>query len=78
MRTSVPIVSVSIVGSEEIHPVLGRLPWVIEVGEAITTDELPPGAADDPVVVFDVTDQVRDAIQQTLCALLVQRRGTFF
>ena len=61
---------------------LGAVPlpskWVIEVGEAIATDELPPGAADDPMVVFDVTDQVRETIQQTLYALLLQRRGTFF
>ena len=61
---------------------LGAVPlpsrWVIEVGEAITTDELPPGAADDPMVVFDVTDQVRETIQQTLYTLLMQRRGTFF
>ena len=109
VRASVPIIPVSIVGSEEIYPVLGRLPrlaralglpyfpltptfpwlgplgavplpsrWVIEVGEAITTDELPPGAADDPMVVFDVTDQVRETIQQTLYTLLMQRRGTFF
>jgi 1-acyl-sn-glycerol-3-phosphate acyltransferase len=109
VRTSVPIVPVSIVGSEEIYPVLGRLPtlaralgwpyfpitptfpwfgplgavplpskWVIEVGEAIATDELPPGAADDPMVVFDVTDQVRETIQQTLYALLARRSGTFF
>ena len=48
------------------------------MGEAIATDELPPGAADDPMVVFDVTDQVRETIQQTLYALLMQRRGTFF
>ena len=61
---------------------LGAVPlpsrWVIEIGEAITTDELPPGAADDPMVVFDVTDQVRETIQQTLYTLLMQRRGTFF
>ena len=109
VRASVPIIPVSIVGSEEIYPLLGRLPtlaralgwpyfpitptfpwlgplgmvplpskWVIEVGEAIATDELPPGAADDPMVVFDVTDQVRETIQQTLYALLMQRRATFF
>ncbi len=108
VRASVPIIPVSIVGSEEIYPLLGRLPtlaralgwpyfpitptfpwlgplgvvplpskWVIEVGEAIATDELPPGAADDPMVVFDVTDQVRETIQQTLYSLLMQRRGTF-
>ena len=109
IRASVPIIPVSIVGSEEIYPLLGRLPllaralgwpyvpltptfpwlgplgavplpskWMIEVGEAVATDELPAGAADDPMVVLDVTDQVRETIQQTLHALLGQRRGTFF
>ena len=52
--------------------------WIIEFGEAVTTDELPPGAAEDPMVVFNVTDQVRETIQQTLYALLIQRRSAFF
>ena len=108
VRASVPIIPVSIVGSEEIYPliasapglaramgvpyfpvtplfpwlgVLGLVPlpskWIIEFGEAIATDELPPGAADDPMVVFNVTDQVRETIQHTLYALLMQRRSTF-
>ena len=50
---------------------------IISIGEAIATDELAPGAADDPMIVFNVTDQVRETIQQTLYSLLVQRRGTF-
>jgi 1-acyl-sn-glycerol-3-phosphate acyltransferase len=109
VRAQVPIVPVSIVGSEEIYPllsgapalaralgvpyfpitplfpwlgVLGMIPlpskWIISFGEAITTDELPAGAADDPMVVFDVTDQVRETIQQSLYALLMQRRSAFF
>jgi 1-acyl-sn-glycerol-3-phosphate acyltransferase len=109
VRAQVPIVPVSVVGSEEIYPllstapmlaralgvpyfpitptfpwlgVLGLIPlpskWIIEFGEAITTDELPPGSADDPMVVFNVTDQVRETIQQTLYALLMQRRSAFF
>ena len=35
-------------------------------------------AAEDPMLVFDLTDQVRQTIQQTLYALLVQRRSVFF
>ena len=62
--------------------VLGMIPlpskWIIQFGEAITTDELGPGAADDPMVVFNITDQVRETIQQTLYRLLTQRRGAFF
>lgn len=61
---------------------LGMIPlpskWIIQFGEAITTDELGPGAADDPMTVFNITDQVRETIQQTLYALLMQRRSAFF
>jgi 1-acyl-sn-glycerol-3-phosphate acyltransferase len=61
---------------------LGMIPlpsrWIIEFGEAITTDELGSGAADDPMIVFNITDQVRETIQQTLYALLMQRRSAFF
>ncbi len=109
VRAQVPIVPVSVVGSEEIYPLLATAPtlaralgfpyfpvtptfpwfgllgaiplpskWIIQFGEAITTDELPAGSADDPMVVFNVTDQVRETIQQTLYALLMQRRSAFF
>jgi hypothetical protein len=61
---------------------LGLIPlpskWIIQFGEAIATDELPAGAADDPMIVFNVTDQVRETIQHTLYALLMQRRSAFF
>jgi 1-acyl-sn-glycerol-3-phosphate acyltransferase len=61
---------------------IGMIPlpskWIIQFGEAITTDELGPGAADDPMIVFNITDQVRETIQQTLYALLMQRRSAFF
>jgi 1-acyl-sn-glycerol-3-phosphate acyltransferase len=60
---------------------LGMIPlpskWIIQFGEAITTDELGPGAADDPMTVFNITDQVRETIHQTLYALLMQRRSAF-
>jgi 1-acyl-sn-glycerol-3-phosphate acyltransferase len=60
---------------------LGMIPlpskWIIQFGEAITTEELPPGAADDPMIIFNVTDQVRETIQQTLYMLLMQRRSSF-
>ncbi len=60
---------------------LGMIPlpskWIIQFGEAITTDELGHGAADDPMTVFNLTDQVRETIQQTLYALLIQRRSAF-
>jgi 1-acyl-sn-glycerol-3-phosphate acyltransferase len=61
---------------------LGLVPlpskWLIEFGTPVPTDDQPAGAADDPMLVFDLTDQVRQTIQQTLYALLVQRRSVFF
>jgi 1-acyl-sn-glycerol-3-phosphate acyltransferase len=108
VRAQVPIVPVSIVGSEEIYPqvaqlpalarlldlpyfpvtplfpllgVLGMIPlpskWIIQIGEQIATDALPVGAADDPMITFEVTDQVRETIQHTLHALLLERPGVF-
>jgi hypothetical protein len=35
-------------------------------------------AAEDPMLVFNVTDQVRETIQSTLYTLLMQRRSVFF
>ena len=51
---------------------LGLVPlpskWIIEFGEPIRTDAYEPEAADDPMLLFNVTDQVRETIQQTLYA----------
>jgi 1-acyl-sn-glycerol-3-phosphate acyltransferase len=108
VRAQVPLIPISIVGSEEIFPLIASAPtlaramgvpyfpitptfpwlgvfgliplpskWIIQFGEAIATDELPPGAADDPMVVFNVTDQVRETIQHSLYGLLMQRRSAF-
>jgi 1-acyl-sn-glycerol-3-phosphate acyltransferase len=59
---------------------LGAIPlpskWYIEFGEPIRTDEIE-GDADDPLLVFNLTDQVRETIQQTLYRLLGQRRNAF-
>ncbi|MEU6070497.1 glycerol acyltransferase, partial [Streptomyces sp. NPDC047082] len=35
-------------------------------------------AAEDPMLMFNLTDQVREQIQHTLYKLLVQRRSVFF
>ena len=60
---------------------LGLVPlpskWLLEFGEPIRTDEFDEGAADDPMLVFNVTDQVRETVQQTLYTLLMQRRSVF-
>ena len=61
---------------------LGLIPlpskWLIEFGAPVPTDTYGEHAAEDPMLVFDLTDQVRQTIQQTLYALLVQRRSVFF
>lgn len=108
VRTGVPIVPCSIVGSEEIYPKIGDIAplarllglpyfpvtplfphlgplgliplpskWYIEFGEPIYTDGYEPGVADDPMVMFEVTDHVRETIQQTLYKLLTKRRNVF-
>jgi 1-acyl-sn-glycerol-3-phosphate acyltransferase len=61
---------------------LGLVPlpskWLLEFGEPIRTDELDGGAAaDDPMLVFNVTDQVRETIQQTLYTLLMKRESVW-
>lgn len=60
---------------------LGLVPlpskWSIEFGEPIRTDEIGAAAADDPMTVFNLTDQVRETIQHTLYRLLAARRNVF-
>jgi 1-acyl-sn-glycerol-3-phosphate acyltransferase len=60
---------------------LGAVPlpskWYIEFGEPIETSSFPAGAADDPMLVFNLSDQVRETIQQSLYRLLAQRRNVF-
>jgi 1-acyl-sn-glycerol-3-phosphate acyltransferase len=60
---------------------LGAVPlpskWLIEFGEPLATAELGPDAADDPMLVFNLADQVRETIQLTLYRLLGRRRNAF-
>ena len=108
LKAGVPIIPVSIVGSEEIHPVIGNaktiarllnlpyfpltptfpwlgplglvpLPskWYIEIGEPISTETYGPEAIDDPMLVFELTDRVRETIQGTLYRLLMQRKSVW-
>jgi hypothetical protein len=51
--------------------------WSIEFGEPIHTSTFDAGAEEDPMLVFNLTDQVREAIQQALYKRLSQRRGVF-
>ncbi|GHF47209.1 glycerol acyltransferase [Kitasatospora xanthocidica] len=61
---------------------VGMLPlptkWTIRFGEPIATDTYPAEAAEDPMLVFDLADEVRETIQHSLYQLLVQRRSVFF
>ncbi|MEC3975346.1 lysophospholipid acyltransferase family protein [Amycolatopsis sp. H20-H5] len=60
---------------------LGAIPlptkWSIEFGEPILTDGFEADAVDDPMLVFNLTDQVRESIQQALYRRLSQRKGVF-
>jgi 1-acyl-sn-glycerol-3-phosphate acyltransferase len=109
LRTKAPIVPCSIVGSEEIYPMIadikllarllglpyfpvtplfplagpaGLVPlpskWHIQFGEPIYTADYDEAAADDPMITFELTDHVRETIQQTLYQLLANRRNPFF
>ncbi len=51
--------------------------WHIHFGEPIPTADFPADAADDPMLVFDLTDQIREQIQQTLYRLLRLRGPAF-
>ena len=60
---------------------LGLIPlpskWYIEFGEPIATDSYEPGCAEDPMLVVQLTAQVRKTIQQTLYRLFPRRRNPF-
>ncbi len=108
LRTGVPIIPLSVVGAEEIYPLVGNVPslarllgvpyipitpffpwlgplgmvplpskWILEFGEPIRTDAYDASEAEDPMLVFNVTDQVRETIQHTLFDLLRERDGVF-
>jgi 1-acyl-sn-glycerol-3-phosphate acyltransferase len=103
LRTGTPIITASIVGAEEIYPMLGNIKplarllgipyfpvtptfpwlgplglipfpsrWLIAFGEPIDTTPYAD-QADDPAVVFNLADQVRETIQQDLHRLLAER-----
>lgn len=109
IRSEVPIIPCSVVGAEEVYPMIGNLKtvarligapyapvtptfpllgplgliplpskWIIEFSPPVDTASLGPAAAEDPALVFDLTDQVRETIQQTLYSVLMSRRSVFF
>jgi 1-acyl-sn-glycerol-3-phosphate acyltransferase len=60
---------------------LGAVPlptkWSIEFGEPISTGMFDADAEDDPMLVFNLTDQVRESIQHALYRRLSQRHSVF-
>ena len=60
---------------------LGLIPlpskWYIEFGKPIHTDSYDATAFEDPMVLFELTDHVRETIQHTLYRLLAKRRNVF-
>lgn len=60
---------------------LGLIPlpskWLIAFGEPIDTAAYGPAAAEDPMLVFNLTDRVRETIQQSIYQLLLQRTSVF-
>ena len=61
---------------------LGAVPlpsrWRIEFCDPIDLSDHPPEAADDRRLVFDISEQVRETIQEKLYENLVKRRSAFF
>jgi 1-acyl-sn-glycerol-3-phosphate acyltransferase len=52
--------------------------WYIDFGEPIPTDQYGPDAANNLVLVSQLTDQVRNIVQQMIYDRLGQRRSVFF
>jgi 1-acyl-sn-glycerol-3-phosphate acyltransferase len=52
--------------------------WIIAFGEPIPTAGYGPDGAEDPMLVFELVDRVRDTIQQMLDRHLADRRSIFF
>ncbi|RFU42060.1 acyltransferase family protein [Actinomadura logoneensis] len=51
--------------------------WLIRFGEPMTFPEHGPEAADDPMTVFNLTDHVREVVQQMLYETLLRRGHPF-
>ena len=109
LRTGAPLVPCAIVGSEEIHPMIGKadflgrpfglpyfpltptwpwlgplglvpLPtkWSIDFADPVSLAEYGPEAADDPILVNRLSEDVRSTIQRMLDGRLARRRSVFF
>jgi 1-acyl-sn-glycerol-3-phosphate acyltransferase len=52
--------------------------WAIDFGMPIPMDEYPEEAAEDIALVSQLTDQVRNAVQEMIYARLAQRQSVFY
>ncbi len=108
LHASAPIIPCSIVGSEEIYPMIGNLKllarlfglpyfpitplfplggpvgliplpskWHIAFGEPILTSGYKQCAREDPMLIFELSDHVRETMQRTIYRLLMNRRNAF-
>ena len=108
LRAKVSIVPVSIVGSEEIYPMihdakslarlaglpyfpitpffpwlgpLGLVPlpskWIVEFARPIRTEHFAVDASEDAMLAFELTDRVRETIQEALYRNLRDRNSVF-
>ena len=61
--------------------IVGLIPlpskWAISFGEPIPTAEYGPGAADDPLLISRLNDQVREQIQMAIDGLRTARKSAF-
>lgn len=60
---------------------LGLVPlpsrWIIDFAPPVPTADLGPEAAEDPLLLFELTDRVRETIQSRLHVLLAERGSVF-
>jgi 1-acyl-sn-glycerol-3-phosphate acyltransferase len=52
--------------------------WIIQFGEPVPMDDYEAAAAEDPITLFNLTDHVREIIQQMLYDALLKRGPAFF
>jgi 1-acyl-sn-glycerol-3-phosphate acyltransferase len=61
---------------------LGLIPlptkWYIDFGQPIPMDEYGPEAANNLVLISQLTDQVRNVVQEMICERLAQRHSVFW
>jgi 1-acyl-sn-glycerol-3-phosphate acyltransferase len=109
LRARAPIIPCAVVGSEEIHPMVGQVdfigrpfglpyfpltptfPWLgplglvplptkwsIDFGDPVPMEAHGPEAADDPLLVNRLAEDVRSTIQRMIDGRLARRRSVFF